>query len=46
VPDDIKTLAVPVLAHRVIPKGYLHGGQRQAVESLVERLVEEVHVPG
>jgi MoxR-like ATPase len=45
VPDDIKTLAVPVLAHRVIPKGYLHGGQRQAVESLVERLVEEVHVP-
>ena len=46
VPDDIKTLAVPVLAHRVIPKGYLHGGQRQAVESLVERLVEEVPVPG
>jgi MoxR-like ATPase len=46
VPDDIKSLAVPVLAHRVIPKGYLHGGQRQAVEALVERLVEEVNVPG
>ncbi len=46
VPDDIKSLAVPVLAHRVIPKGYLHGGQRQAVEALVERLVEEVRVPG
>jgi len=46
VPDDIKSLAVPVLAHRVIPKGYLHGGQRQAVEALVERLVEEVSVPG
>jgi len=46
VPDDIKDLAVPVLAHRVIPKGYLHGGQRQAAESLVERLVEEVPVPG
>jgi MoxR-like ATPase len=45
VPDDIKRLAVPVLAHRVIPKGYLHGGQRQALESLVERLVEEVPVP-
>ena len=45
VPDDIKSLAVPVLSHRVIPKGYLHGGQRQAVESLVERLVEEVPVP-
>jgi MoxR-like ATPase len=46
VPDEIKSLAVPVLAHRVIPKGYLHGGQRQAVEALVERLVEEVDVPG
>ncbi len=46
VPDDVKRLAVPVLAHRVIPKGYLHGGQREALESLVERLVEEVHVPG
>ena len=42
VPDDVKQLAVPVLAHRVIPKGYLHGGQREAVEALVERLVEEV----
>jgi MoxR-like ATPase len=46
VPDDVKNLAVPVLAHRVISKGYLHGGQREAVESLIERLVEEVSVPG
>jgi len=45
VPDDVKRLAVSVLAHRVITKGYLHGGQRQAVEALVERLVEEVPVP-
>jgi MoxR-like ATPase len=46
VPDDIKQLAVPVLAHRVITKGYLHGGQREAVEALIGRLVEEVPVPG
>ena len=45
VPDDVKRLAVPVLAHRVIPKGYLHGGQREAVESLIERLVDDVPVP-
>ncbi|MGA2032530.1 MAG: AAA family ATPase [Thermoguttaceae bacterium] len=45
VPDDIKSLAVPVLAHRVITKGYLHGGQREAVEALIERLVDEVPVP-
>jgi MoxR-like ATPase len=46
VPDDVKSLTVPVLAHRVISKGYLHGGQREAVEALIERLVDEVHVPG
>jgi MoxR-like ATPase len=46
VPDDVKRLTVPVLAHRVIPKGYLHGGQREAVESLIERLVEGVPAPG
>jgi MoxR-like ATPase len=45
VPDDVKSLAVPVLAHRIITKGYLHGGQREAVESLIERLIEEVPVP-
>ena len=45
VPDDVKRLAVPVLAHRVITKGYLHGGQREAIEALIERLVEEIPVP-
>ena len=45
VPDDVKSLTVPVLAHRVISKGYLHGGQREAVKALIERLVDEVHVP-
>jgi MoxR-like ATPase len=46
VPDDVKRLAVPVLAHRVISKGYLHGGQREAIEALITRLVDEVPVPG
>jgi MoxR-like ATPase len=45
VPDDVKNLAVPVLSHRVITKGYLHGGQREAVEALIARVVEEVPVP-
>ena len=45
VPDDVKHLAVAVCAHRVIPKGYLHGNQREAVESLIQRLVDEVPVP-
>ena len=45
IPDDIKRLAVPVLSHRVIAKGYLQGTQRQALEAIVTRLVEEIPVP-
>ncbi len=45
VPDDVKRLAVPVLGHRVITKGYLHGGQREAVEAIIHRLVDETPVP-
>ncbi len=46
IPDDVKHLAVPVLSHRVVPKGYLHGGQRAAVEKLIQQLVDGVSVPG
>ncbi len=45
VPDDVKQLAVPVLAHRAITRGYLQGSQREAVETVIERLVDEVPVP-
>ena len=45
VPDDIKRLAVPVLAHRVITKGYLHGNQRSAVEGIIQRFVDDLPVP-
>ena len=45
VPDDIKQLCVAVLSHRVIPKGYLHGRQREAIELLIRRLVDEIRVP-
>jgi MoxR-like ATPase len=45
IPDDIKRLAVPVLAHRVILRGYQYGSQRDAADTLVRRLVEEVPVP-
>ncbi|HVC96862.1 MAG TPA: MoxR family ATPase [Pirellulales bacterium] len=46
VPDDVKRLAVAVLSHRVITKGYLHGSQRGAVESLIQRFVDDLPVPG
>ncbi len=45
IPDDIKRLAVPVLAHRVILRGYQYGSQRDAADGLIRRIVEEVPVP-
>ena len=45
IPDDVKRLALPVLSHRVIAKGYLQGTHRPALEALVARLVEDVRVP-
>jgi len=45
VPDDVKRLAIPVLAHRVIPKGFAAGNQPAALESLIERLVEGIPTP-
>ncbi len=45
VPDDVKSLTVPVLSHRVVPKGYLHGNQRAAIEQLIQQLVDDIRVP-
>jgi MoxR-like ATPase len=45
IPDDIKTLAVAAMSHRVIAKGLLRAGQRSAVEAVLTRLVESVAVP-
>lgn len=45
VPDDVKSLAVPVFSHRVMPKTYAHGNQRETVEAVIERIVETVAVP-
>ncbi|HZZ73754.1 MAG TPA: MoxR family ATPase [Pirellulales bacterium] len=45
IPDDVKRLATRVLAHRVIVKGFVQGGRRDATESLMRRLVESIAVP-
>jgi MoxR-like ATPase len=45
VPDDVKELAVAALSHRVVPKSFLQDGQRAAVESLIQRLVDSVTTP-
>ncbi len=45
VPDHVKRLTVPVLAHRVIAKGGLYGTQRDVVEAIIGRLVSTVPAP-
>jgi MoxR-like ATPase len=45
VPDDVKRLAPLVLSHRVILKGFLRSGQRDAAETIVRRIVEQTRVP-
>jgi len=45
IPDDVKQLAVSVLAHRVIPRSYSVEGNRTAVEGLIQRILDEVPSP-
>ena len=45
IPDDVKSLAIAVLAHRIIPKSILHSNQRQMEESIIERILETIPVP-
>src|SRR4051794_33738659 len=45
VPDDIKDLAVPVLAHRVVGKSFLQAGEFNAAEAIIQDLVERLRVP-
>jgi MoxR-like ATPase len=45
VPDDIKTLAVPILAHRVVGKSFLQAGEFGAAEAIIRDLVDRIRVP-
>ncbi|MCA9175250.1 MAG: MoxR family ATPase [Planctomycetales bacterium] len=45
VPDDVKQLAVPALAHRVLMRGFQHSGRRDAAEQLISDLVQAIAVP-
>ena len=42
IPDDIKELAVPVLAHRTLPRGVRRG---ESGESVIRRALEKTAVP-
>ena len=44
-PDDIKRLAVPVLAHRIIEKGRDAGASRKDSDAILAEILEDVPVP-
>lgn len=45
-PDDIKGLAVPVLAHRLGVRGTMREGRREKAGAVVRQILAEVPVPG
>jgi MoxR-like ATPase len=45
IPDDVKQLAVPVLAHRVITTNYFQSGQRTEVEAIIQQILDQTPVP-
>jgi len=46
VPDDIKKLVVPVLAHRLLTHGMRQGGRDLPVVGILEGIVNKIPVPG
>lgn len=45
IPDDIKILAIPVLAHRVVGKSFLQAGEFGAAEAVIRDIVNHISVP-
>jgi MoxR-like ATPase len=45
VPDDVKSLFIPVCAHRVVGKTYLHNGESQATSRILQAILDEVPAP-
>jgi MoxR-like ATPase len=44
-PDDIKRLAVPVLAHRVVCRGLIRESQRERAVGIIQQILDTVAVP-
>lgn len=45
IPDDVKRLAVPVLAHRIVVKGVLHEGRRDRAKMIITQILSKTKVP-
>ena len=44
-PDDVKDLAVFVLAHRVMPRGLVREGQRDRARQAIQHILDSTRVP-
>jgi len=44
-PDDVKELAVHVLAHRVMPRGLVREGQRERARVVIRQILDNTRVP-
>jgi MoxR-like ATPase len=45
IPDDVKRLAGPVLAHRIAVKGVLREGQRERAQQVIRQILAKTPVP-
>ena len=45
IPDAIKQLAIPVLSHRIVPRGMLPGADRRSAEDVIRKLLQNIRVP-
>lgn len=45
VPDDVKRLVLPVLAHRIVVKGVLHEGRRDRAKMVLNQIMNKTPVP-
>lgn len=45
-PDDVKSLVIPVCAHRIISRAYVHDGDASTTSRILQRILDEVPAPG
>ena len=45
IPDDVKRLAVPILAHRIEFRGLIREGQRERAKNVIGQILDRTPVP-
>lgn len=45
IPDDVKQLAIPVLAHRIVCRGFVREGQRDKAKEIIRQILESTVAP-